>query len=129
MKKILIITLLLISCGIKAQTAATSNNQNIEIGKLQLILGQLQAGITASAIPSSVTTRTLSSSIVTTGSASIPTGASSISFITSSAFTGSINGIPYDPNFNINFKAPNYDLLPAIIYTITTGSITLNILK
>lgn len=123
MKKILIVTLLLISCSIKAQQAATSGNQQIEIGKLQLLLNQLQSGITVTASATSGTFQLTSTTSSVTTSGTVTTGARSVLFETSSDFVGTIDGVRFLGNGFLPYSGGASGKLPAIPYTVSAGTL------
>ncbi len=123
MKKLLIITLLLLGCQINAQTQATSGNQQIEIGKLQLLLNQLAAGITTtnSATGSTFQLTCTTTSATTTGS--ITTGARAILLETSGDFSGIIDGNRFLGNGFMSMPLGGGAIYPAVTYTISAGTL------
>lgn len=73
---------------------------------------------------------TLTSTAPTTSAASpLATGSSSISFVTSSDFTGTINGIAFPASSNKNVTAQLGKTLPAIAYTVTAGTLYIDVLS
>jgi hypothetical protein len=83
-----------------------------------------------SAIPVTLTgggVQTLTSSIAVANGA-VALGAAVVSFVTSVGFTGTINGIARTASNQYIFEASSSKSLPAISYTITAGSIELDIL-
>jgi len=68
---------------------------------------------------------TIASSSVT-DDASVTAGAFSISFTTSSDFSGNINGVARAISTTYTFTAPLGKTLPAIVYTTITGSIIID---
>jgi hypothetical protein len=129
MKKLLLLSLLLISWGVKSQQAATSNNQQIEIGKLQLLLQAFQAGNTTTI---SVTTGTFqlvcsTSSVSTTGS--ITTGNKAILIEASSDFSGIIDGNRFLSGGIMSMPLGAGAIYPAVNYTINAGALYLKTWK
>lgn len=67
--------------------------------------------------------RTIQSTAPTSGG-SVTAGAKSVSFVTSSDFVGTINGAAFPASAAKSFSVPSpADTLPAIVYTISAGTL------
>ena len=118
--------------GANAQTltptggASTQSLQSVEINTL-LAMSKTLTNIYNLLNAGSTNTLSITSSVVT--SATVPAGAYKVGFLTSSAFTGSVNGTSFDPSLYLQFgDLPNH-YLPAITCTATTGSVTIIVTK
>lgn len=123
MKKLLIITLLLLGCQINAQTAATSNNQQIEIGKLQLLLNQMAAGITVTTSAGSGTFQLTNTTTSVTSTGTCCLGARGILLETSGDFSGIIDGNRFLGNGFLSMPISSGAVYPTVSYTISAGTI------
>ena len=123
MKKLLIITLLLISWGVNAQTQATSANQQIEIGKLQLLLNQMASGITVTTSAGSGTFQltNTTSSVTATGTCCL--GARGILLETSGDFSGIIDGNRFLGNGFLSMPMSSGAIYPTVSYTVSAGTL------
>ena len=123
MKKLLLFTLLLISCRSFAQQAATSQNQTIEIGKLQLLLNQMAAGITVTTSAGSGTFQltNTTTSVTTTGTCCL--GARGILLETSGDFSGIIDGNRFLGNGFLSMPMSSGAIYPTVSYTINAGTL------
>ena len=96
-------------------------NFPFQLAVLQL-LGDI---LTASGGGGSGTPQILTS-LNTGASGSVTAGATSVSFTTDGSFTGTINGAVRLPNTFYTFEAALGRTLPAIAYTVTAGTITID---
>src|ERR1035437_2170330 len=69
--------------------------------------------------------QSITSASVATGG-TIPAGASSVTFTTNGAFTGTVNGVARLASTTYTFKANPGRTLPAIVYTVTAGSVIID---
>lgn len=110
-------------------------NGNLVVGNnnqpfiLALILGALQQLVSLLGGSSGGgAQRTLTSTAPTT-SGSVAAGAKAVSFVTSSDWSGSINGAVWPASASKNISPPNpADTLPAIAYVVTTGTLYIDVL-
>lgn len=123
MKKLLIITLLLLGCQIKAQTAATANNQQIQIGKEQLILQTLQSGITVTTAATTTTFQLTNTTTSVTSTGTCCLGARGILLETSSDFSGIIDGNRFLSSGFLSMPITQGAVYPTVSYTISAGTI------
>ena len=72
-----------------------------------------------------IAVKTLVSSIETTNG-SVASGSNSVSFVTSNDFVGTINGVARQANSNYSFAASKANILAAIPYTVTSGSLLID---
>lgn len=123
MRKLLIIIFLVISCGVKSQTAATAANQQIQIGKEQLILQALQSGITVTTSAASGTFQltNTTTSVTTTGTCCL--GARGILLETSGDFSGIIDGNRFLGNGFLSMPISPGAVYPIVSYTISAGTL------
>lgn len=122
MKKILILGLLLFSfCG-RAQQA-TSTNQQIEIGKLNLIYGQLQSGITTTNSAGSGTFQLTNTTTSVTSTGTCCLGARGILLETSGDFSGIIDGNRFLGNGFLSMPVSQGAIYPTVSYTISAGTL------
>jgi len=113
-----------------------TNGTNNEKYLLCLILGALQGASGSGAsgggglpvVPGGGVQRTLTSSAPTSGG-TVSAGAKSVSFVTSNDFSGTINGaaFPTSAAKNVTPTSPA-DALPAIPYTISAGTLYIDVL-
>ena len=68
-------------------------------------------------------------SILATTSGSIATDKVSISFLTSSDFVGTINGVTRPADYSLSLQSEIGKKLPSISYTITSGNIIIDIIE
>jgi len=83
--------------------------------------------LTVVPVESAQTVRTLTSTLAI-ASGSTASSTISVSFITSNAFVGTINGVARGINQSIFIESDARGLLPAIPYTITSGSLLIDII-
>jgi len=103
----------------RAYTVGNQNGVDAQEVYDEAILQALQ-GIS----PTGANTNT-ASSIVAVATGSVIAGYVSVSFVTSSTFSGTILGSTIGANTTINITAETGATLTAMNYTITTGSITI----
>jgi hypothetical protein len=108
-----------------ANTLRTASQIGNATGQADFNNGTATAQTLRVALTTDVQTLT---SINVTISGSVASGATSISFKTDSAFTGSINGLTRTASTYYNFEAAVGKTLLAIGYTISAGSIDLDVL-
>lgn len=115
-----------VALGSIADAAATAGGTGTVEAKLRLMTSQLASLVTNT--PAGVQ-RTITSTVATTG-ATIAAGAKSVSFTFSSDYAGAVNGATIDPTVTASksFNAPGPDTLPAIVYTCTAGSVTVDVM-
>lgn len=115
-----------VALGSIADAAATAGGTGTVEAKLRLMTSQLASLVTNTPAGAQ---RTITSTVATTG-ATIAAGAKSVSFIFSSDYAGAVNGATIDPAVTASksFNAPGPDTLPAIVYTCTAGSVTVDVM-
>ena len=126
MKKIILLFFFLFSIFLSnAQTGAATQSLQTR-GNATLTLIKKEADTTNQNLRVLAKTSALTiSTLIVTGSGSIGSGAKKLEFLTSSDFSGTINGTAFIPSLYIPFGNLNYQTLPAINYVVTTGSITI----
>ena len=115
-----------VALGATTDAAATAGGAGTVEAKLRLMTTQLASLLTNT--PAGVQ-RTLTSTVATTGG-TVALGAKSVSFTFSADYAGSVNGATIDPSVtgSKSFSAPGQDTLPAIVYTCTAGSVTVDVM-
>lgn len=84
------------------------------------VMGTLNAELT----PATPVQRTLPASTSNAASGNVPAGAKWINFVTSSDWSGNINGSDYPAGFGMMYPPlPNGDTYPSVAWTRTTGTI------
>lgn len=86
------------------------------------------SGTVTTLLPSATVVFSSSSNTVV-GSATVTSGAYSVNFLTSSDFTGTINGVSRLGGTSVSVAAPLNNSLPAIPYSITTGTLYIDTTK
>lgn len=125
MKKIILLLVVAFSISCKAQTGvAVASLQTQGNNTLTIVKKQQDTSNSYQRILAKTTAFTISTLVITPGSGTIGAGANKMEFLTSSDFTGSINGTSFLPSLYIPFGGLNYRTLPAINYVVTTGNLT-----
>ncbi len=119
MKKVILLFLMLV--GSFVSIGQINLSTTLRQDTIIKVLRQINSG-------SNSATSTLSSTIATS-SGTISSGFQAVTFVTSSNFSGDINGVPRQPNFIYSFSAKQLNKLPAITYSINTGTLTIDKLQ
>jgi len=122
MKKLLVITLLLISFASYSQMA-TAPNQQTQIGIERQIYTQLQSGITVTTSAGSGTFQLACTTSSATTTGSITAGARAILLETSGDFSGIIDGNRFLGNGFMSMPLSSGAIYPAVTYTISAGTL------
>lgn len=117
----LIIATLFVAHSISAQVA-TARLQADGNNTLTAIFNAVK---TNSVVGITSISETLTSTIATT-SGTISAGAKSVNFTSSNDYTGTINGVNRLPNMAYSFSGRVFNTLPAIPYTVITGTLTID---
>lgn len=107
------------AASVRGSVTSTNNSINNTDVYDELILQSLNA-----ISPTGANTNTAAANIAV-ASGSVALGFVSVSFITSATFTGTILGATIAANTTVNISAESGATLNELLYTITSGSITI----
>lgn len=107
------------------QSAVPVSATDLDIRNLVFATDKVDVSGSTIAVTLPTGAQTITSSVVTDDN-TIAAGASSLGFTTSSDYTGNINGVARTASTFYGFEAAQGKTLPAVTYTTTTGSITID---